>query len=197
MIDTFMKVRLECPCQIGSILNKILLPLLILTFTSICLPLNTYGAEVTLAWDANIEEDLDGYVLYYGIDSGVYTEAVDVGNITEYSLTGLEEDVVYYFAVTAYNRNDNESKFSEELSHVISGKTTVLENDHPDVPDTDQDHVTEAEALATRPVDTGGCFIYSIIEEYHAVPHGGTVPPKTEQTLRTVLIYKGASAHFK
>jgi len=39
-----------------------------------------------------------GYQLYYGLTSGSYTDNVDVGNKTSYTLTGLEDGKKYYFA---------------------------------------------------------------------------------------------------
>lgn len=132
MVDLFMKVRLECPVRISSILRKAILPKIIIILVSNFLPLKTYSAEVTLAWDPNIESDVGGYVLYYGIDSGVYTEAIDVGKVTEYTLTSLKVDIVYYFAVTAYDIYGNESNFSDELSHVISGNPPIPGNSQGD-----------------------------------------------------------------
>ncbi len=43
----------------------------------------SYGAScVNLAWDANPEEDLWGYRLYYKTSSLNYENFIDVGNIT-------------------------------------------------------------------------------------------------------------------
>ena len=75
------------------------------------------AAKVGLAWDANIEPELAGYKIYFGTASGNYSHSVDVGNVTEYTLTGLEEGVTYYLAATAYDKDGNESDFSKELVH--------------------------------------------------------------------------------
>ncbi len=89
------------------------------------------GPDIQLSWSANAEADLVGYRVYYasqpgfpyggtGADQG--DSPVDVGNATQFSLTGLERGI-YYVAVTAYDsladgENDqtdgNESWFSEE-----------------------------------------------------------------------------------
>ena len=151
-----MKAKLEYSDRIGSTPIRGMLPIIIFTFVFIFLPLKTDGAGVTLAWDPNIEEDLDGYVLYYGIDSGIYTEAVDIGNLTEYTLTGLEEDVVYYFSVTAYDIYGNESDFSDELSHAISGNRVSVDNN--------QDDANEDDLVDTGGSTRGGCFICSITQ---------------------------------
>ena len=72
--------------------------------------------SVTLAWDPNPEPDLGGYIVYYGPRSRVYTNAINVGNVTTNTVSGLEETGTYYFAVTAYNTNGLESDFSDEVS---------------------------------------------------------------------------------
>ena len=56
---------------------------------------------LTLAWDANSEEDLGGYNLYWGTETGVYDDYVDVGNVTQYDI-GFLSPGTYYFVVTAY-----------------------------------------------------------------------------------------------
>src|SRR5207249_1355262 len=81
------------------------------------------AAQVTLAWDPNIDPDLAGYKLYYGTSSGSYQFSVDVGNRTSYSLAGLLEGQIYYFAVTAYNSSGIESAFSNEVSKAIPDVT--------------------------------------------------------------------------
>jgi hypothetical protein len=77
------------------------------------------AAEVSLAWDANTEPDLDGYKIYYGLASGNYGAPVDVGNVEQHTLTGLDEGKTYYLAATAYDLDENESAFSEELIHLV------------------------------------------------------------------------------
>jgi hypothetical protein len=86
---------------------------------SFLIPLLAYSADVTLAWNANDEPDLDGYKLYYGTSSRNYTASVDAGNTTEYTLTGLTEGTTYYFAATAYDSSDNESGYSTEVVYTI------------------------------------------------------------------------------
>ncbi len=46
-----------------------------------------------------------------------YDTVVDVKNVTEFTLTGLDEGKLYYFAATAYDTDGNESLFSIELTH--------------------------------------------------------------------------------
>ena len=82
------------------------------------MPLSVAEAvTVTLAWDPNVEEDLAGYIVYYGTVSRDYDYDVDIGEETSCTISGLEEGIKYYFAVTAYDNEGNESQFSEEISY--------------------------------------------------------------------------------
>jgi hypothetical protein len=59
-----------------------------------------------------------------------YDNSVDVKNVTEYTLTGLKEGVLYYLAATAYDEEypkfGHESKFSEELTYIFLGEHEVI-----------------------------------------------------------------------
>jgi hypothetical protein len=97
------------------------------------------AAQVTLAWDANTESDLAGYKIYYktgspgepyngtGADQGPAPIIVPLYEFSdpdnpEYRLTGLSDEEVYYFVVTAYDNEDpeNESSFSNWVSNCIN-----------------------------------------------------------------------------
>jgi len=80
---------------------------------------STYAAQVTLAWDPNIEPDLAGYRVYIGYRSRDYNYFMDVGNHTSWVVSGLEQDQMYYFAVTAYDTENLESDFSNEVMATI------------------------------------------------------------------------------
>ncbi len=71
------------------------------------------GADIHLAWDPSTEADLAGYRLHRGVQSRVYTDHVDVGNVTDYVWT--IPDVGQYFAATAYNAGGLESGYSNEV----------------------------------------------------------------------------------
>lgn len=93
---------------------------------------SSYGADATLTWnppttntDGSPLTDLDGYYVYYGTTSGSYDQKVDVGNITEYKVTGLTSGTRYYFAVTAYNTAGRESSYSAEKSKVVFDADTT------------------------------------------------------------------------
>ena len=78
-----------------------------------------YSATMTLAWDANSEPEVTGYKVYYGAESGNYSYAVDIGNYTSCTVSDLEPGKTYYFAVTAYDIENNESAFSEEIQYEV------------------------------------------------------------------------------
>ena len=98
----------------------------------ILLPVIACGAELTLAWDANTEADLRGYILYYGTSSRNYSHSIDVGNTTQYTISDLQEGVTYYLAAKAYDYDDNQSGFSAELVHTIASQST--QNRNPNTP---------------------------------------------------------------
>jgi hypothetical protein len=116
---------------------------LLTTLISVLLlfPFGAYGAELSLAWDANTEPDLAGYNIYYGTASGDYSHSIDVGNTTEYTVVDLDDGGTYYLAATAYDRDGNESGYSEELVHTCSNGKPIRppeDSDGDGVPD-DQD----------------------------------------------------------
>jgi len=74
--------------------------------------------DVELSWQANTEDDLAGYKVYYGISQGNYPYSVDVGNATSCTLKGLTAPV-YYIAVVAYDTSFNQSPPSEEQMVVL------------------------------------------------------------------------------
>ena len=84
------------------------------------------GGNPRLIWDANTEDDLAGYRIYYGPSSANWPEkpselddpnikVLDAGNVTEFKIKDLDnllERVEIMFALTAYDDAGNESKFS-------------------------------------------------------------------------------------
>jgi hypothetical protein len=80
---------------------------------------------VTLAWNANPEPNIAGYVIAYGTTSGTYPSTVDVGNRTTWQLTGLTGGQRYYFVVRAYNSTGALSPNSAEVdTHALSVSVT-------------------------------------------------------------------------
>ncbi len=83
-----------------------------------------FSAEVTLAWDQNIEPDLAGYKIYLGVQSRQYSWILDTGNQTQATVGNLDENTTYFLSVTAYNTKGLESGFSNEVNY--TPRTTQL-----------------------------------------------------------------------
>ena len=81
--------------------------------------LNLAPVDVTLEWDPNTEPDLAGYNIYWGYASGDYTFSADVGNQTTYTVTDLIPGMTYYYAATAYDTDDLESDYSDEVVYIV------------------------------------------------------------------------------
>lgn len=73
--------------------------------------------SVGLAWDPSPSAEVVGYNIYYGVGSGVYTNVVKLGNVTNATVSGLVRGVTYFFAATAVARDGLESEFSNEVSY--------------------------------------------------------------------------------
>ena len=76
--------------------------------------------DITFLWDANSEADLAGYRLYQSDTSGSYT--FGIGNEVKDTPAGTETctidvaDGTWYWVLTAYDSNGNESGPSNEVS---------------------------------------------------------------------------------
>ncbi|WP_261301758.1 S-layer homology domain-containing protein [Paenibacillus andongensis] len=66
--------------------------------------------SAALQWSAVSAADLSGYNVYVSADGGTtWNPAVSVGNVTQYTATGLTAGVTYSFAVSAVDASGNES----------------------------------------------------------------------------------------
>jgi hypothetical protein len=105
------------------VISSVALTIFLLLFS-----INSYATE--LIWEANPEgPQPDGFKIHYGMESGNYSEHINVDGITSYTLTDLEPGI-YYVAITAFNEH-GESDFSQE-------KTFTIEDDDDD-PETPSD----------------------------------------------------------
>ncbi|MBN1155932.1 fibronectin type III domain-containing protein, partial [candidate division KSB1 bacterium] len=75
--------------------------------------------KVTLTWNISPDADVVGYKVYYGTSSHNYTQAILVGNSTNYTTPTLTEGLTYFFSVTAYDNSNNESNHSSEVSVTV------------------------------------------------------------------------------
>ena len=94
--------------------------------------LEASAVNVKLAWDPSPEPLVTGYRLYYGTSSGNFTNVVDAGNRTEYTVTGLNAGTSYYFVVTAYTGAGDESTFSNMASYTLPGGASAATNGSSD-----------------------------------------------------------------
>ncbi len=121
-----------------------------LSLLCLALPSGALGAQVTLTWNDNSASGLSGYVLYYGATRGSYDVSVDVGMRTTYTVSGLDADRVYYFAMAAYDPAGNESDLSPEIVHDGSKETTESD-DQTDRDETDRRETDPSPVAAEGP----------------------------------------------
>jgi hypothetical protein len=138
-------VRMKKFCsRLNSVYSKVLS---VLFLSTVCLfiifPILSVAnaAEVTLAWDANSEDNLAGYKLYYktdtsgtpyngtGLTEGDSPIVISTGELTDasapvFTLTGLADGEQYYFALTAFDDDGLESDYSDEVSYETETGTT-------------------------------------------------------------------------
>ncbi len=83
------------------------------------------NGTVTVSWNYSVDDTAGGYYVYYGSRPGEYLgrmavegdSPINVGNTTSFTLTGLENGRIYYFAVAAWSAYDNRvvGKLSKEV----------------------------------------------------------------------------------
>ena len=99
--------------------SDIRLLLYFLSFVFILTPSVAGAAQVSLAWEESTGPDVAGYKIHYGNYSGNYQYTVDLGNVTSCTISALIEGTTYYFAATAYNTEQQESDYSNEISYRV------------------------------------------------------------------------------
>lgn len=97
--------------------------ILTIILCAIFFPAMGFAASILVNWNANTESDLAGYIVYYGVQSGVYSAAVDVNKVTSYQINNATTGATYYIALSAYDTSGNESNLSTEASIYVP--TTV------------------------------------------------------------------------
>lgn len=78
------------------------------------------ASTVTLEWDKSPSRAVKGYRLHYGTTSKRYSETIDVGNVTTYTISNLIPRKRYYFVVTAYDATGRESLPSNERPFYVT-----------------------------------------------------------------------------
>ena len=91
-------------------------------------------SSVSLEWTPNTDPSVAGYNIYYGGESGDYTNVTSAGNSTNAVVDGLVEGKTYYFAVTAYDAFGGESDYSPETIYIVPGFLTLAMGTNPGEP---------------------------------------------------------------
>ncbi len=101
------------------------LKLLAASFIVLCTALPVRAASLVLAWNASKDPKVVGYKIHYGTESGKYTKTVRVkGRLTtKATVENLDEGQSYFFSVTSYDANGNESAFSGEITNSPAAAT--------------------------------------------------------------------------
>jgi hypothetical protein len=99
-----------------SVFSRIIfLPFVLFFFLSYSI---SYAAQATLTWDPPaVSTDVTGYMIHYGTTSGTYSQGIDVGKTTSYTVSNLNDGQTYYFVATAYNHTGMQSVYSNEISN--------------------------------------------------------------------------------
>ena len=74
---------------------------------------------VELLWTPSTNQTVAAYFVYYGTDSGFYTDSSYFPDLTGATINGLEGGETYYFAVVAAYADGTESDLSNEASCVV------------------------------------------------------------------------------
>jgi Fibronectin type III domain len=108
---------------IKTLFSNLIILLVLCFFLS---PTNSFAGQATLAWDPpDISTDVTGYMINYGTASGTYSQVIDVGNTTSYTVSNLIDGQTYYFAVTSYDALGNQSVCSNEVSMLTATDTNT------------------------------------------------------------------------
>jgi hypothetical protein len=135
-------------CRVGWVSKILMSIVLVLPFEG-----SGYAMDATLAWDASNGNGIAGYLVYYGTASGAYTPSssdyatqysVDAGqswidvtgpppitvgpDVTEISLTGLNDGKNYFFALKAFNPEGLSSPYSTEIKVIAPSKIAAPYN---------------------------------------------------------------------
>ncbi len=80
----------------------------------------TWGTPSTkMDGSALYVNEIAGFKLHYGTESGNYTETIDTGFALNHTVENLSSGTTYYFAITCYDIYGKESGYSAEVNVAI------------------------------------------------------------------------------
>lgn len=142
-------------------------------------------ASVTLSWDASTDNvGIAGYVIYYGTISvsqagQEYDNRTEIGNVLTTTVASLQNNVTYYFALTAKDAAGNES---EEYSTQVSATPAASSVEDDGTPPTvvsavagncDELTVTFSEPVVLPGANPGSAFNVENLDTYAALEISG------------------------
>jgi hypothetical protein len=131
------------------------------------------AAQAILAWDPNQEGDMEGYGVYYrlGADGPPYdlfgyvtTAELTAADAPSFTVTGLQEEAVYHFAVTAYDTTGNESAFSESVCAQVGATVTACADTNTSITNKASSSSTAGNSGSSGGGGGGGCFISTTLQ---------------------------------
>lgn len=111
----------------GIRLQRMLLKAVLAAILSLGMSTGSDASTVALSWDPNTESELAGYKVYYSAEPSTLEGSIpiDVHNQANASISGLDPDKSYRFAVTAYSATGQESPFSDIVTIAESSSPIV------------------------------------------------------------------------
>jgi Fibronectin type III domain len=129
-MQTISEQTAGCVGKVLGVLSRIMRPAIVLGGILLLALLHNpaqAAASIILAWTPSLSPNTAGYDIYYGVTNGIYTQMVNVGNVTTATLSSLTGGTTYYFAVTAYNLFGVQSVLSNQASYALPATLTGLQ----------------------------------------------------------------------
>ena len=83
----------------------------------------TGGTEIGLEWDSPVDEDFKYFAIYRSLEAGFDPTGLEPHALIidiSFTDTDITVDETYYYRLSAFDENGNESDFSQEVSAVIT-----------------------------------------------------------------------------
>ena len=82
--------------------------------------------SVMLSWNEVPNTATVGYNIYYGTQSGNYSQIAGAGDVTNKTINDLQSGQTYYFAIAALDPFGNQSPLSAEVSATVEGLPPIV-----------------------------------------------------------------------